>query len=207
MNSFEQNLKSLQDRTGDARIIVVTKYHSVDEISFLENTKIIDIAENRVQVAQDKYERWGDRFRYHMIGPLQSNKVKVAVKIFSMIHVVDSLKLAQKISKECLKIDKVMPICLQVNMSGEEQKQGLGVSKVTLVYNKVKQLAGVNMQGLMCMAPLNEDAELARPYYRNLRKMADKLGLKHCSMGMSQDFEVAVEEGATLLRLGRVLFK
>lgn len=187
--------------------MVVTKYFSAEEMDFLAETDVVDVGENRVQALKDKHAYWGDRFRWHMIGPLQTNKVKLVVQICSMIHSVDRLKLAYAIDAEAKKQGARMPSCLQVNVRGEERKQGFRPEELKSVYNELKTCEGLDIQGLMTMAPLVDDLEETRSCFRHLRRLADDLKLKHCSMGMSQDFHVAVEERATIIRLGRVLYK
>jgi pyridoxal phosphate enzyme (YggS family) len=138
-----------------------------------------------------------------MIGHLQTNKVKTALEIFDIIHSVDSLRLAQALSSHA---KKTIPVLLQVNIAQEEQKSGFSEVELSKAMAEITRLPGLAIKGLMTIAPLVSDPEEVRPIFRRLRELRDSLGLEHLSMGMSDDFEVAVEEGATMLRIGRAIF-
>ena len=142
-----------------------------------------------------------------MIGHLQTNKVRNAVKNFTAIHSVDSVKLMHMIGKEAGKNGKVQDILIEINVSGEEGKFGIRAEALDGFLRETGHLKHVNTLGLMTMAPFTDNAETARPYFRRLKKLADSRGLKELSMGMTQDFEVAVEEGATMVRVGSAIFK
>lgn len=168
--------------------------------------------ENRVQEAKAKIELCPGHVRWHLIGHLQSNKCRDAVALFTMIESVDSLSLAQEINKWGDKEAKTMPILLEVNIAGESTKFGFKPAHLLEVFNQINALPRVEIHGLMTIAPWVPEAEKARPIFRQLRELKEQcekiLGapLPHLSMGMSGDFEVAIEEGATMVRIGSALF-
>jgi pyridoxal phosphate enzyme (YggS family) len=165
-----------------------------------------DIGENRIQEAAIKIPAVtarGARPRWHLVGHLQTNKVKTALGLFDIIHSVDSLRLAEAISRAAV---KPVTVLLEVNVSGEPSKYGLRPEEVEPTLVKVRALPNIDLRGLMTVAPLVDDPEKARPVFRRLRELARALGLPQLSMGMTDDFEVAVEEGATMIRIGRAIF-
>ena len=168
--------------------------------------------ENRVQEAKAKIGMCPGHLRWHMIGHLQTNKCRDAVHFFQMIQSVDSLRLAQEIDKWAGQVGKTMPILLEVNMAGEASKFGFKPGEVLQELEAINALHKIEIHGLMTIAPWTLEPEKVRPIFRELRELKtaceNKLGapLTHLSMGMSGDFEVAIEEGATLVRLGTVLF-
>ncbi len=179
------------------------------------------IGENRVQEALLKFaplNRVAAASRvaltWHLIGHLQTNKVKDAVRIFDLIHSVDSVRLATAIDREALKIRKVQDILLEVNVSRETTKYGLALTEAGTVAREISSLGNVRLKGLMTVAPFVDDAQEARPYFRRLRELGEEIfrlkpdspGSPFLSMGMTNDFEVAVEEGATHVRIGRGIF-
>lgn len=166
--------------------------------------------ENRVQEAGDKIARLTDLagITWHMVGHLQSNKAKVAANLFHIIHSVDSIRLADALSRHLSLWPEreALPILLQVNVAGESTKQGFSVADVSAACQSIYRLPGLSVRGLMTIAPLAANAEEARPVFRKLKQLGDSLGLVELSMGMTDDFEVAVEEGATMVRIGRAIF-
>jgi pyridoxal phosphate enzyme (YggS family) len=191
---------------GEITLVVVTKEVGVSAIRAAFDCGIRDFGENRVQEAEDKIAQLSDLkpdVTWHMVGHLQSNKARTAVELFDIIHSVDSIKLAEILSR---RTEKAFPILLQVNVSGEATKSGFSVGEVANAVNEIKQLPNLKVVGLMTIAPLAADPEEVRPVFRKLRKLRDSLGLEHLSMGMTDDFEVAAEEGATMLRIGRAIF-
>jgi PLP dependent protein len=165
-----------------------------------------DFGENYVQEAQQRIEALGPRAAeatWHFIGHLQSNKANVAASLFDTIESVDSVKLAQALSKRA---EKPLRILLEVNVAGEASKYGLAPDEVASAVSEAAALPNIDLVGLMTMAPEMEDAEATRPVFRTLRELAEANGLRELSMGMTNDFEVAVEEGATMVRIGRALF-
>jgi len=167
---------------------------------------IRDFGESRVQEAKTKIEQL-QRLKpgsiWHMVGHLQTNKAKTAAAIFDIIHSIDSLNLAETLNN-CS--PKRLPILIQVNVSAEATKGGFMLSEVQETVKQIRRLPNLEVQGLMTIAPWVDNAEEVRPVFRRLRQLRDALELKHLSMGMSDDFEVAVEEGATLVRIGRAIF-
>jgi pyridoxal phosphate enzyme (YggS family) len=167
---------------------------------------LIDLGENYVQEAQQRIAELGPRAseaRWHFIGHLQSNKAAVAAELFDTIESVDSLKLAQALSRRA---EKPLRVFLEVNAPGETSKYGLQPSEVAATVEAVGALPNIDLMGLMTMAPQVDDVEQTRPVFRALRLLAEVNGLRELSMGMTNDFEVAIEEGATTVRIGRALF-
>jgi len=215
---IEQNLRELEKRIARAAersgrspaeitIVAVTKEVKPEAIEVAIKAGIRHIGENKVQEARGKMERLTilePRPIWHMVGHLQTNKVKTAVEIFDIIHSVDSVRLAQAVSQ---RVQSTIPVLLQVNVSGEGRKSGFSVVELSQAVEEVARLPRLEVKGLMTIAPMVTDAEEVRPIFRKLRQLRDELGLEHLSMGMTDDFEVAVEEGATMLRIGRAIFK
>ncbi|MFH1428119.1 MAG: YggS family pyridoxal phosphate-dependent enzyme [Candidatus Margulisiibacteriota bacterium] len=195
-------------RNPDAvKLIAVTKTVGVPEIRELLACGVNNIGENRLQVAMPKIEELADMgINWHFIGSLQSNKVKKIIEHFECIHSVDSVRCAEEIQKRAEAVGKQVKVLLEVNVSGESSKHGLSPNKLFEVLESCNDLDNVIVQGLMTMAPLTDDFETARPYFQKLKQLCKKYGLTECSMGMTDDFEVAVEEGATMVRIGRALF-
>ena len=200
---------------SSVKLICVTKEADIDEIEEVIGLGCKDIGENRVQDAIVKYRSIGDKAIWHLIGHLQTNKVKDAVKIFLLIHSVDSIRLAKEISKEANKIDKVQDILIQVNTSGEESKFGLAPEEVLSFFKEASLYPNINILGLMTIAPEVDDPEAVSPYFRKLKELSNSINetrttndeRRVLSMGMTSDFEVAIEEGATMVRIGRAIFK
>jgi PLP dependent protein len=214
--SIAERVKLVQERVAtacrrsgrspdDVTIIAVTKGFSAEVVLEVIAAGITNIGENRVQEAESKLGEVGvaPGVIWHMIGHLQTNKVKTALGLFDIIHSVDSLHLAEAISRRA---SRPVPVFLQVNVAGEASKAGLSLGDLAGSARAIGSLPHVGMRGLMTVAPLVDDPEHVRPVFTRLREEADALGLRELSMGMSDDFEVAVEEGATHVRLGRVLF-
>jgi pyridoxal phosphate enzyme (YggS family) len=199
---------------SSVKLVCITKEADLGRIEEILALGVKDIGENRVQDALSKYSTIGNRVIWHMVGHLQTNKVKDAVNIFSLIHSVDSLRLASEISKEAKKINKVQDILVQVNASGEESKFGIAPEDLSGFFKEASLYPNINILGLMTIAPETEDTEAARPVFRRLRELRERLensrltahGLQ-LSMGMTNDFEVAVEEGSTMVRIGRAIFR
>ncbi|MGB8708118.1 MAG: YggS family pyridoxal phosphate-dependent enzyme [Dehalococcoidia bacterium] len=187
-------------------LVAVTKGVGVSAIRAAFEYGIKDFGENRVQEAEGKITQLTDlkpAVTWHMVGHLQSNKAKIAVDLFDIIHSVDSIKLAEILNR---RVEKLLPVLLEVNVSGETTKGGLHVGEIAAAVKEIRQLSNLKVRGLMTVAPFVADTEEVRPVFRKLRELRDSLGLEHLSMGMTDDFEVAVEEGATMLRIGRAIF-
>lgn len=197
---------------GSVTLLGVTKGQPPEKIEALVQLGLTLFGENRIQEARAKIGRCSAKARWHMIGHLQSNKCRDAVQWFSMIQSVDSLALAQEIDKWANKSAKTMPILLEVNVAGESTKFGFQPAEVREQLLEINRLPRVEVHGLMTIAPWARDPEKVRPIFRALRELKieceQALGtpLPHLSMGMSGDFEVAIEEGATLIRIGTALF-
>ena len=197
----------------EINIVAVTKYVSTEQTARVLDEGILHIGENRWQNAKPKWEALGDRGVWHFIGQLQSNKVKDVVGRFAYIHSLDRLSLAKELERQAAAADVTIKAFVQVNISGEASKSGMRPEEAFEFVRQVGQYSHIELIGLMTMAPLDGDAEAARPVFRGLRELRDELNargalpkpLEHLSMGMSGDFEVAIEEGATWLRLGSIL--
>jgi hypothetical protein len=192
--------------------VAVAKTHGVDAVQEAADAGLGIIGENRVQEAQQKIPLCSSSLRWHMVGHLQSNKSRAAVALFDMIHAVDSAKLLERLERDAEEEGKRLPVCLEVNVSGESSKFGLSPDAVAGVLDVASGLRCVEVVGVMTIPPFTPDPEGARVFFRRLRANLDKwrdssgLRLGTLSMGMSNDFEVAIEEGSTMVRLGTVLF-
>ncbi|WP_433946152.1 YggS family pyridoxal phosphate-dependent enzyme [Paenibacillus sp. SN-8-1] len=197
----------------EINIVAVTKYVSVEATEAVLDQGLTHIGENRLQVAGPKWEKLGGRGTWHFIGHLQTNKVKDVIGKFGYIHSLDRLSLAKELEKKAAAENTFIKVFVQVNISGEETKQGLAPGEVPGFLEEIRKLPHLKVIGLMTMAPFEGDPEDTRPIFRGLRELRDQLNeksltdepMEHLSMGMSNDFEVAVEEGATWLRLGTLL--
>ena len=193
-------------------VLAVAKKFGPDEVREAAECGLTVIGESRVQEAKQKIPLCPGSLQWHFIGHLQRNKVRDAVQWFTMIHAVDSWKLLETINEACQTLGRVMPVCLEVNVSGERSKFGLPPEEVTAVLQRCGSLVNVDIVGLMTIPPFTEDPEDARPFFRRLRELRDAwasggdLPLRELSMGMSNDFEIAIEEGATWIRVGTLLF-
>ncbi len=173
-------------------VVVATKYVSVEEMASLAEAGVDVVGENRAQDLERKHAAYGDAFRWHFIGHLQSNKVKVVNETCELVHSLSSDSAARRLT---------VPALLEINLSGEETKSGVAPEEAAELVRRYPLI-----RGLMTMPPLTGDPEGSRPYFLRLRELAEGLGLAELSMGSSQDYRVAVEEGATFVRLGEVLF-
>ena len=225
MESIADNIARLRERIHNRAVKVGRKS---EEISLVAVTKTVDsnriiqareagitaFGENYVQEAREKIPHIGEGASWHMIGRLQTNKVKYVVPLFSMIHSVDSARLAGEISEQAIKHEKIMDILIQVNLGRENAKSGVTQEDLPQLLGVASALPGITVKGLMAMPPYFSDPEKVRPFFRTLRELRDKnfpfysgsLFLAHLSMGMSSDFEVAIDEGATILRIGTAIF-
>ena len=215
--TIEQNVRYVErsiagacERAGrspdEVTLIAVTKTIGIPAIEAAFNAGIRNFGENRVQEAQPKIEQLASlrpSLIWHMVGHLQTNKAKTAMDIFDIIHSVDSLRLAETLSQHS---QSKLPVLIEVNVSGEATKSGFLLPEVDEAVKRIGRLPNIEVEGLMTIAPWGSDAEEVRPIFRRLRQLGDALGLRHLSMGMTDDFEVAIEEGATLVRIGRAIF-
>ncbi len=198
---------------GTIALVTVGKTQSVETIGHAISAGARIIGENYIQEAREKWDALFHRqVQWHYIGHLQSNKAKFAVRLFDLIHSADSLKLIAELNKQAAKIGKIQDILIQVNLSGEATKSGTNEAGAVDLIGHLKQFENIRPLGLMTMPPFFNAPEKARPFFAALRHLRDKiagtenLALPHLSMGMTGDFEVAVEEGATLVRVGTAIF-
>lgn len=233
--ALRTNIERVQERIAAAArragrdpaaitLVAVTKTVPAQRIKAAWELGLQDFGENRVQEAADKIplvqaaltgtnEAGPAAIRWHMIGHLQRNKVKQAIALFDLIHSVDSVRLAREIDKRAARAGRIMPVLLEVNIGREATKYGFMPEDVAAAVAQMQELAHVQIQGLMTVAPLVADPEAVRPCFQEMRQLRDTLAdqfptltWQHLSMGMTDDFEVAIEEGATLVRLGRAIF-
>jgi len=192
-----ENLARVRDEVGPGvRVVVATKYVSVDDLGVLAEAGVDTVGENRLQDLQAKHARWGDVFTWHFIGHLQSRKARDVSGLVELVHSLDSVSAARRLS---------VPALVEVNVSGEETKSGVDPDELDAFLAEVRG-EGVEIRGLMTMPPFADDPEESRPYFRRLRELAEARGLSELSMGTSQDYRVAAEEGASIVRIGSVLF-
>jgi pyridoxal phosphate enzyme (YggS family) len=225
MGTVAENLSAVKERIAKAAarvgrdpervtLVAVTKTMPVERIREAIDAGHRVFGENRVQEAQAKVQDLGRDVQWHLIGHLQRNKVKFVCDLFDLIESVDSLPLAQEINSRAARHGTVMPILIQVNIGDETTKSGVDVSETLALVQQVAALPHVGVRGLMCVPPAVEIAEHARPYFVQLRTLAEQIASEHIpnvamaelSMGMSHDFEVAIEEGATMVRVGSAIF-
>ena len=216
LNSIQQKIRAACGRVGRApesvTLLAVSKTHPPETIREMADCGQLLFGENKIQEAKAKIPLCPGKCRWHFIGHLQSNKVRDAVELFQMIQGVDSLALAREISRRCEQAARRMPILLEVNVAGEASKFGYKPEQLLTELKELNALPKIEIHGLMAIPPYTTDAEKARPYFKRLRELKlrceEMLGapLPHLSMGMSGDFEVAIEEGATLVRIGTALF-
>ena len=200
--------------TEHVTLVTVTKTVGLAKVQEALEAGVTHIGENRIQEAEPKIKALKDSsdITWHMIGHLQTNKAKRAVELFQIIHSVDSLRLAKEINKRALQYEKVMDVLFEVNVSGESSKYGLSVEELVPVVQEATLFEGISVKGLMTMAPFVADPEETRPYFRKLREafmLLKEKGIgqmEYLSMGMTNDFEVAIEEGANIVRIGTAIF-
>ena len=209
--NVERILKELPE---GVRLVGAAKTRSTEEILEAIEAGLEMVGQNYVQEAERAFEVLGDQVSWHMIGHLQSNKAKKAVKIFDMIETIDTLKLAKAVNKVCENIGKVMPILIEINSGGEPQKAGVLPADAPNLVRQVTALSHVKIMGLMTMGPFAGDPEEARPYFRETKKIFEELQgsplpgveMRYLSMGMSNSYRIAIEEGANLVRIGTMIF-
>ena len=188
----ERYLRVRDEAGADVTVVAATKYVPLDELGLLAEAGVEVVGENRAQDLAAKHAAYGDAFRWHFIGHLQSNKVRVVNEICELVHSLDSDSSARRLT---------VPALLEVNLTGEDTKSGIAPDELPGWLERYPSI-----RGLMTMPPLADDPEASRPWFRRLRELAEAHGLRELSMGTSQDWRVAVEEGATLIRVGAGLF-
>ena len=195
----------------DIRLVAVSKTVETDRVREAIEAGVTILGENYVQEAQKKIEEIGKSVSWHFIGHLQSNKAKVVVRLFDVIHSMDSVALAEELNRRAQQANQKIPVMIEVNLSGETTKFGTEEEKVTTLAQGVLKLDHLSLEGLMTMPPYFDDPEMSRPYFVQLRELKERLvkggiPLKGLSMGMSNDFEIAIQEGATYVRVGTAIF-
>jgi len=216
LETLHQRIRTACGRAGrnpdSVTLLAVTKTQPPEVVQAAAKLGLILFGENKVQEAKAKMPLCPGNLRWHMIGHLQSNKCRDAVQLFQMIQGVDSLSLAQEINKRAAEVAKTMPVLLEVKLAGEASKFGYRPGQLLAELKEINSLPRIEIQGLMTVPPWAPDAENSRAYFRRLRELKTEceqlLGapLPHLSMGMSGDFEIAIEEGATMVRIGTELF-
>lgn len=221
--SLADNLASIQQRIraaceragrdpGSVALLAVAKTQPPEVVRAAAELGLTLFGENKIQEAKAKIPLCPDRLRWHFIGHLQTNKCRDAVSLFEMIQSVDSLPLAQELQKRAEQAAKTMPILLEINVAGEGSKFGYQPERMLIEFKEIISLSRLEVHGLMAIPPFTPVPEKARPHFRRLRELREQceqlLGapLPHLSMGMSGDFEIAIEEGATIVRIGTALF-
>ena len=223
---MKQRLENVKERIRQAaqacgrdaqsvRLVAVSKTVAAETVRPALEAGITILGENYVQEARDKFKALVQYpVSWHFIGHLQSNKAKYAVRLFDLIHSVDSLKLARELDKQAGKVDKIQQILVQVNISAEETKSGIAADEAIALISAISQMKNLSVQGLMTMPPYFYQPEKVRPFFAALRKLRDEIdgrripnvSMAELSMGMTGDFEVAIQEGATLVRIGTAIF-
>ena len=222
---IRENLKKAKEKIGEAaikagrdpqtvRLVAVSKAVEVERVHEAIKAGVNILGENYVQEARDKINTLGHTVEWHFIGHLQTNKAKYAVDLFDVIHSIDRLDLAQEIDRIAAKKGKTIPVLIQVNISGEESKHGIDRDGLIQLIDEIIPLRNISLQGLMTMPPYFDNPDMARPYFQLLRNLKEEMNerfkgdinLEELSMGMSNDFEAAIEEGATLVRIGTAIF-
>jgi pyridoxal phosphate enzyme (YggS family) len=212
---IRQTCESCGRETESVRLVAVSKTIAADVVREAIEAGVTILGENYVQEARDKFKALVQYpVSWHFIGHLQSNKAKYAVRLFDLIHSVDSLKLARELDKQAAKVDKIQQILVQVNISGEDTKSGIPPDEALRLIAEIGRLQNIAVKGLMTMPPYFYQPEKVQPFFADLRKLRDQIteqslpnvSLDELSMGMTGDFEVAIKEGATLVRIGTAIF-
>ena len=227
MTSISSNVRQVREEIHQAAaasgrnpeevtLVAICKTFPVEAISEAIAAGLRIFGENRVQEAEPKIQALApaDGLEWHLVGHLQSNKAKRAVQLFEVIQSLDSMKLAQKLNQACVELGKSVSVLIQVNLGLEATKSGASREQVEEIVDQVASLPGLRLDGLMTIPPFFEDADRSRPFFAELRALRDRiesarpgsLGRKHLSMGMSHDFRPAIEEGATIVRVGTAIF-
>jgi pyridoxal phosphate enzyme (YggS family) len=210
----ERVRKLLGELPEGVLLVGAAKTRTPDEILEAIEAGLEIVGENYVQEAEKAFQKVGPRAKWHMIGHLQTNKVKKAVAVFDMIETVSSMRLAEEVDKACAKAGKVMPVLIEINSGEEEQKSGVNPEEAESLIRAMSPLKNIRIMGLMTMGPFAGDPEESRPYFQKTRKIFDALKavdfpgveMRYLSMGMSNSYKVALEEGANMVRIGTKLF-
>ncbi len=227
MSDIGQNLQLIRERmaiaasscgrsTDEILLLAISKNFAIEAISRAAEAGLHHFGENRVQEAEAKILHFREmlNLEWHLVGHLQTNKAKPAAELFNVIHSLDSARLAAKLNQACGELGKSLSVLLQVDLGKEETKFGADASQIREIVEAVSQLENIRLDGLMTIPPFFEKPDQSRPFFSELREMRDALefeqpgclGKKHLSMGMSHDFEAAIQEGATIVRIGTAIF-
>ncbi|MFH1939630.1 MAG: YggS family pyridoxal phosphate-dependent enzyme [bacterium] len=225
METIKNNLEVINEKIKKAalkanrnpqeiKLVAVTKTATIEQIKEAISAGVKIIGENKVQEGKEKYQILSADIEWHLVGHLQTNKVKYAIEIFDFIHSVDSIKLAKEIDRRSLQFGMITNVLVEVNVSGEETKYGIKSEEVEPFLKEISEFSRIKVRGLMTITPIAEDKEEVRPYFRKLRELSKEIKSKniknvkmdYLSMGMTDDFEVAIEEGANMVRIGRGIF-
>ena len=218
LKDVEERIQAACDRSGrkreDVLLVAVSKTKPVEMIEEVMTAGIVDFGENKPQELRDKYEVLPQNLRFHMIGHLQTNKIKYVIDRVVLIHSIDSIHLAEAVNAEAKKHNRIMPVLVEVNVAQEESKSGFLMEKTENAIREIAKLSNIRVEGLMTIAPFVENAEENRQYFVKLRKLSvdiaakniDNVTMHPLSMGMTGDYEVAIEEGATMVRVGTGIF-
>jgi len=225
MENIRENLRGVRDRIEKAAeragrspdeitLVGISKVQPIEKIHAAVDAGLVHLGENRVQEAAGKIPQIKGNIHWRLVGHLQRNKAKRAVELFDMIESIDSERLAQEVARRCVDAGKTMEILLEVNVGGEEAKTGVEPSKLLDLARFCAGLEGVSVEGIMVIPPFDPDPEKSRPYFQRSRRIFESLrdaaieglDIRRLSMGMSSDFEVAIEEGATIVRVGTAIF-
>jgi PLP dependent protein len=212
---IKENIKKvLSELPEGVQLVAAAKTRTPEEIQDAIEAGLEIVGQNYVQEAERARQVIGEAVKWHLIGHLQSNKAKVAAKLFDMIETIDSMKLAAAIDKACKDIDKVMPVLIEINSGEEEQKAGVMPKDAAALVKTISELNNIKVMGLMTMGPFSCDPEESRPYFKRTKKLFDEIQamnipnveMKYLSMGMSDSYKGAIEEGANLVRIGTMIF-
>ena len=218
LKDVEERIQAACDRSGrkreDVLLVAVSKTKPVEMIEEVMTAGIVDFGENKPQELRDKYEVLPQNLRFHMIGHLQTNKIKYIIDRVVLIHSIDSIHLAEAVNAEAKKHNRIMPVLVEVSVAQEGSNSGFLMEKTENAIREIAKLSNIRVEGLMTIAPFVENAEENRQYFVKLRKLSvdiaakniDNVTMHHLSMGMTGDYEVAIEEGATMVRVGTGIF-
>lgn len=213
-NNIMEAVKNSNRDKENVELIAVSKTRTVEEMKKVVDLGLVKFGENRAQEFREKHEKFDDDIIWHFIGHLQRNKVKYLVGKVSLIHSVDSVRLAKAINKEAIKENLVQDVLLQFNISKEKSKYGFYEEDLTEIIKEIKDLKNLNAIGLMTMAPHTDNSEESREYFKGLRQLSvdinsqkiDNMNIRELSMGMTSDYKIAIQEGATMIRIGTAIF-
>lgn len=209
LHAVERRIVGACDRVNrrheEVVLVAVTKTFPAEAVQYAIDAGVKNVGENRVQEARDKKPAVAGDARWHLIGHLQSNKAKDAVRLFDVIQTVDSAELAKRIGNAATAAGKRQDVLIEVNIGREPQKDGADPADVPALCNSIRGIDSLSLLGLMTIPP-HAEPEAMRPYFQEMRGLRDHAGVEHLSMGMTDDFEIAIEEGATIIRVGRAIF-